>query len=134
MAQPAVAGRAATDRGNSEYVENTIWAKAHVLFAALNITGSNNDGVAWGTPLPADAAGYPSQAQEQVAPARANESWLRKAIASATRTHREDRTAKTADASLTVCPDVALPRALAPGLRGGFARHSPPSPRLPALC
>ena len=60
MAQPAVAGRAATDRGNSEYVENTMWANAHVLFAALNSTGSNNDGVAWGTPLPADAASYPA--------------------------------------------------------------------------
>src|SRR3979411_3322360 len=52
----------ASDRRNSAYVENTLWTKARVVFAALNITGSNNDGVSWGTPLPADAASYPNQA------------------------------------------------------------------------
>jgi hypothetical protein len=77
----------ADDRANSAYVENAMFRKADVVFATLNITGSNNDGVSWGTPLPANAGDYPSQAQEQASRARANEAWLRRAFATATRTH-----------------------------------------------
>ncbi len=66
----------ADDRANSTYVENTMWMESQVVFAALNITGSNNDRTSWGTPLPADAANYPSQAAEQVSRAQANRDWL----------------------------------------------------------
>jgi hypothetical protein len=54
------------------------------VFATLNITGSNNDLVSWGTPLPADAGNWPSQAEEQAARAQANAAWLQKAFATAT--------------------------------------------------
>ncbi len=61
----------ADDPANSAYVENTMWMEAQVVFAALNITGNNNDAVSWGLPLPADAGSYPSQAQEQATRAQA---------------------------------------------------------------
>lgn len=73
----------ASDRDNSAYVENVRFEQGRVTFATLNITGSNNDGVSWGTPLPADAASYPSQADEQATRARANAAWLERAFAEA---------------------------------------------------
>ena len=71
------------DRANSAYVENVQFERGRVTFATLNIPGSNNDGVSWGTPLPADAGAYPSQAAEQVARARANAAWLARTFAEA---------------------------------------------------
>jgi hypothetical protein len=76
----------ADDPANSAYVENARFRKSRVVFTTLNITGSNNDGVSWGATLPADAAAYPSQADERASRARANEAWLRDAFATATRT------------------------------------------------
>jgi hypothetical protein len=78
----------ADDRRNAAYVENVKFERGRVTFATLNITGSNNDGVAWG-PLPADAARYPSQAEEQAARARANAAWLARTFAEA----REEKSA-----------------------------------------
>jgi hypothetical protein len=71
------------DPSNSAYVENTMWMESRVVFAALNITGSNNDQVPWGSPLPWDAGSYPSQAQEQATRAQANSAWLEKTFATA---------------------------------------------------
>jgi len=71
----------ADDPANSAYVENTMWMESQVVFAALNITGSNNDRASWGSPLPADAANYPSQADEQASRAQANSAWIEKAFA-----------------------------------------------------
>jgi len=71
----------ADDPANSAYVENTIWMESQVVFAALNIPGSNNDRASWGSPLPADAANYPSQADEQASRAQANRGWLDKTFA-----------------------------------------------------
>ena len=71
----------ADDPANSAYVENTMWMESQVVFAALNITGSNNDRTSWGTPLPANAANYPSQAEEQATRAQANRGWLDKPFA-----------------------------------------------------
>ena len=79
----------ANDPANSAYVENTMWKTARVVFAMLNITGSNNDLAPWGTPLPSDAANYQSQQQEVAARAQANTAWLEKAFANAERTHAE---------------------------------------------
>jgi len=79
----------AKDRRNSAYVENVRFERGRVTFATLNITGSNNDGVSWGSPLPADAGLYPSQAEEQVTRARANAAWLAKTFAQA----REEKAA-----------------------------------------
>ena len=57
---------------------------AYSFVAAVNITGSNNDAVPWGTPLPPDAASYPSQADEQASRATANRLWIDRAFAAAT--------------------------------------------------
>ena len=73
----------ADDPANSAYVENTMWMESQVVFAALNITGSNNDLASWGSPLPADAASYPSQVQEVASRAQANRAWLARAFATA---------------------------------------------------
>jgi hypothetical protein len=71
----------ADDPNNSAYVENTIWMESQVVFAALNIPGSNNDLASWGSPLPPDGGNYPSQAAEQASRAQANRDWLNKAFA-----------------------------------------------------
>jgi hypothetical protein len=76
----------ADDPSNADYVENTLWRKSKVVFAMLNITGSNNDLAAWG-PLPVDAGNYPSQAAEFAARAQANSAWLERTFARAEQTH-----------------------------------------------
>ena len=68
----------ADDPANAQYIENTIWMESQVVFAALNIQGSNNDRASWGTPLPSDAGNYPTQAQEIASRAQANAAWLGK--------------------------------------------------------
>ena len=74
----------ADDPANSAYVENTMWMESRVVFAAVNITGSDDDLAPWGTPLPADAGNFPSQAAEHAARAQANAAWIAKAFATAT--------------------------------------------------
>jgi len=64
------------DHRNRQYVENVMWEQSDVVFATFNITGSNNDKADWGAPLPANAANYPSQAEEQRTRARATRAWL----------------------------------------------------------
>jgi len=76
----------ADDPANTDYVENTLWRKSRVVFAMLNITGSNNDLAAWG-PVPADAGNYPAQGAEVASRARANSAWLEKTFARAEQTH-----------------------------------------------
>lgn len=71
----------ADDPANADYVENVMWMQSQVVFVTLNVTGSNDDLVPWGLPLPGDAANYPSQAAERAARTRANAVWLDKAFA-----------------------------------------------------
>src|ERR1044071_3209858 len=71
----------ADDPANAQYVENTLWMESQVVFAALNVPGSNDDKASWGTVLPADAAGYPSQGTERATRAQANSAWLDRAFA-----------------------------------------------------
>ena len=73
----------ARDRAHSGYVENTMWMESEVVFAMLNITGSNNDLASWGLPLPANAADYPSQSEEVASRAAANSAWLERTFATA---------------------------------------------------
>ena len=68
----------ADDPANSAYVENVMFIQSRVVFATANITGSNNDLAPWGSPLPADAGSYPSQAAEYAARAQANAAWVDK--------------------------------------------------------
>ncbi len=77
----------ARDPANSDYIENVVFKRSHVVFAALNIPGSNNDLADWGTPLGADAAKYPTQAQEFATRAQANSAWLSKTFSIAKKTH-----------------------------------------------
>jgi hypothetical protein len=71
----------ADDPANSAYVENVIWMESQVVFATVNITGSNNDLAPWGSPLPANAGDFPSQAQEFATRAQADAAWIQKAFA-----------------------------------------------------
>lgn len=71
----------ADDPANAQYVENTMWMESQVVFAALNIPGSNDDKASWGSTLPPDAGNYPSQATERATRKLANLAWLDKAFA-----------------------------------------------------
>ena len=84
----------AGDPAHAAFVENVWWTQSHVVFAALNITGSFNDLAPWSaTPLPwlvtppdmpGNWASYPSQAEEFAARAQANSDLIAQAFASAT--------------------------------------------------
>jgi hypothetical protein len=68
----------------NQFVENVWFPAGGVTFATVNITGSDDDLAPWGTPLPANAGNYPSQAAEHALRLQANLAWIRKAFASAT--------------------------------------------------
>ena len=84
----------ADDPAHAAFVENVWWTQSHVVFAALNITGSFNDLAPWSaTPLPwlvtpadmpASWASYPSQAEEFAARAQANSDLIAHTFAIAT--------------------------------------------------
>jgi Calcineurin-like phosphoesterase len=74
----------ADDPANAVYVENVMWMESQVVFAAVHVTGSNNNLAPWGTPLPANAGDYPSQAAEYAARSQANTAWIARAFATAT--------------------------------------------------
>jgi hypothetical protein len=71
----------ADDPANAAFVENVMWMESQVVFATLNLQGSNDDLAPWGMPLPLDAASYPSQADERTARIQANRAWLEKTFA-----------------------------------------------------
>jgi hypothetical protein len=83
----------ASDPVNSAYVENVTWTKGNVLFATVNIQGSNNDLAPWfidslnHTDMPANYLDYPSQAEEFAARAKADSTWIAQAFARATKTN-----------------------------------------------
>jgi hypothetical protein len=64
------------DQPNAQYIENVMWIKGDVVFATVNITGSNDDKADWGTPLPSNASSFPSQATERTTRKRANRDWI----------------------------------------------------------
>ena len=66
----------ADDPSNSAYVENVMWMESQVVFATLDIQGSNDDLASWGSPLPPNPGTYPTQAQERAARSQANSAWL----------------------------------------------------------
>ena len=76
----------ASDEAHSVYVENVMWMESQVVFATLNVPGSNDDLAAWGTPLPSNASAYPSQSAERAARGAANAAWLDKTFALARET------------------------------------------------
>ena len=81
----------ASDPVNSDYVENVTWIQGNVVFAVVNIQGSNNDLAPWSldpaTDMPANYLDYPSQADEFAARAKADSTWIAQAFDRATRTN-----------------------------------------------
>jgi hypothetical protein len=75
-----VTSQAEVDPANAQYVENVMWTHADVVFATINVTGSNDDKADWGTPLPANASSFPSQADERATRDRANAAWVARAF------------------------------------------------------
>jgi hypothetical protein len=80
----------ASDPGNSAYVENATWTQGNVVFATVNIQGSNNDLAPWfadpATDMPANYLDYPTQEEESAARAKADSTWIAQAFDHAART------------------------------------------------
>ena len=80
----------ASDPSYSDYVENVTWTQGSVVFAVLNIQGSNNDLAPWSqdpaTDMPANYQDFPRQADEFAARAKADSEWIAQAFDRATRT------------------------------------------------
>lgn len=81
----------ASDPANSDYVENVTWTQSNVVFAVVDIQGSNNDLAPWfldpATDMPANYLNYPTQADEFAARARADSVWIAQAFDRATKTN-----------------------------------------------
>jgi hypothetical protein len=85
-----VTSQARVDRANGAFVENVIWNRKGVVFASINVTGSNDDTAPWtSTPakdgeLPGLFSTYAAQLAEQpaeiAARAKANTAWLERAF------------------------------------------------------
>ena len=75
-----VISQAQVDPDNAQYLENVMWTHGDVVFATVNITGSDDDTAPWGTPLPVDAANFPSQATERATRLQANQAWINRAF------------------------------------------------------
>jgi len=74
----------ASDTAHKAYVENVMWVESRVVFATLNVPGSNDDLEPWGYPLGPNAKDYPSQLDERAARGQANMAWVGEAFATAT--------------------------------------------------
>jgi hypothetical protein len=75
-----VTSQAEVDPANAQYVENVMWTRADVVFTVINVQGSNDDKASWGTPLPANASSFPSQAEERATRSQANAAWVARAF------------------------------------------------------
>jgi hypothetical protein len=79
----------ASDPAFSDYVENVTWTEGNVVFATVNITGSNNDLAPWfldpATDMPANYLSFPSQADEFASRVKADSAWIAQAFDRATK-------------------------------------------------
>ena len=75
-----VTSQAEVDAANAQSVENVMWTRADVVFATINVQGSNDDKASWGTPLPANASDFPSQTEERATRSQANAAWVARAF------------------------------------------------------
>jgi len=90
-----VVSQAQVDPANAAYVENVMWERSKVVFASLNITGSNDDTAPWvSSPpktsppdLPGPVSTWDAQLAQQpleiAARQRANFAWLDRVFANA---------------------------------------------------
>jgi hypothetical protein len=86
LGSPRLVLSQALDPRHPDYVENVMWISSGVVFAAINIPGSDNDWTPWGA-VPNAGAGYPSQTEEQTARGQADADWIDAAFAAATALH-----------------------------------------------
>ena len=89
---------------DAQFVENVMWKDSRVIFVALNVPGSNNDGLAWTAPFTNESARTQEVAQRN----GANLRWLGRAFAWA-----ESENAKAVVIGLQA--DMWDPAALVPG-------------------
>lgn len=68
---------------DAQYVENVMWEQAGVVFATVNMPGSNNDGLAWTAPFTDETARAREAAQRTGAAIR----WMQAAFARAEEGH-----------------------------------------------
>jgi len=68
--------------GFSPFVENTMWTQSQVVFATLDLPGSNNDHVPWTNVTPEQAAQQPAEYTERT---RADLVWMFEAFVTAFR-------------------------------------------------
>ncbi len=68
---------------DAQFVENVMWSESRVVFATLNMPGSNNDGLTWTAPFTDETARTREAAQRTGAALR----WLRATFAKA---HEDD--------------------------------------------
>ncbi len=91
-----VTSQAQVDPTNADYVENVMWVQSKVVFASLNITGSNDDTAPWTSSppkalpvpeLPGPVSTWASQLAQQPAEiasrTQANNAWLDRVFANA---------------------------------------------------
>lgn len=74
----------ASDPRYAPYVENTMWMEAGVVFATLNLPGSNNDLVPWTNVTPAQAAQQRPEYDQRL---RADVAWMYQAFTTAFAQH-----------------------------------------------
>jgi hypothetical protein len=89
---------------DAQFVENVMWERSRVVFAMLNMPGSNNDGLTWAAPFTDETARTREAAQRTGAAIR----WLQAAFARA-----EEDDAKAVLIGLQA--DMWDPEAAAPG-------------------
>lgn len=106
---------------DAQFVENFMWQESKVVFATLNVPGSNNDTAPWTGIFSNPSA----QAQEVAERSAANIRWLEAAFAQAARAHARA-------VVLMIQADMWDPEATAPG-GGGLDGYTPFVQRLADL-
>jgi hypothetical protein len=89
---------------DAQYVENVMWQQSGVVFATVNMPGSNNDGLAWSAPFTDETARSREAAQRTGAALR----WLEAAFARAEESHAKG-------VLIALQADMWDPEAAAPG-------------------
>jgi hypothetical protein len=89
---------------DAQFVENVMWQESRVVFATLNLPGSNNDGLTWTAPFTDETARTREAAQRTGAAIR----WLQEAFS---RAEEDDAKAMV----IGVQADMWDPAAVAPG-------------------
>ena len=74
----------ASDTANRAYVENVMWTAARVVFATLNVPGSDDDAEPWGSEFPPNFEAFQAQPDERAARGRANRAWVSRTFDMAT--------------------------------------------------